>query len=101
MALKSSPLRKRYFLVHMKGANGIRAHAERIARTTGTAMKFIHGEYFILLTNQIDKHKVSDIITREFPSASIITVSGTIKKCKRIIEYGISASSPQQPPGNR
>lgn len=79
-------MRKRYFLIRVPGNSSVKDTAQSMAMKTGTRLKFYQGEYFILLSNQFDKDRVSDSIQRWFPQASVITVSGTMKKCKRVIE---------------
>jgi len=57
-----------------------------LIRLFRTKRKFNSNGYYIFLTDQFKKEKVCSFIRRSYTGLSIITVSGTIKKCKTKIK---------------
>ncbi len=51
-----------------------------------TRLKFIEGRYAIFLSDQFSKNEACSTILHEFNDIGVITVSGTIRKCKKIMK---------------
>lgn len=48
--------------------------------------KFAEREYAIFLTNQFYKEQFIEFVRSRFPTVEPVTTSGTIKKCKSVME---------------
>ena len=54
----------------------------KIRTKFGSKMKFREDPYAIVLTDQFQKDTLCHFIEKELAGIAVITVSGTIKKCK-------------------
>ncbi len=81
--MKGSIIRKRYILVFWESGS------ERMDRYLynyyEVKRKYKNENFSIYLCNQLNKSTISSIILKK--GGNIITVSGTIKKCKRLLLY--------------
>ncbi|MFG1460475.1 MAG: hypothetical protein AAE987_03740 [Thermoplasmataceae archaeon] len=82
--MKGSTIRKRYILMQADSEN-LKAVVNDIHRKFGTKLKWTDGNNAIVLTDQFQKDVICQYIQNK-TSVSIITVSGTIKKCKSLLE---------------
>ncbi len=57
----------------------------KIASVTGSSRKFAEGKYAVVLTDQIRKEAVCSMIESGFPVITVVTVSGTINKCRKVM----------------
>ena len=83
--MKGSPYRKRYILVEfseMKSADYLSVECRRIFNTRE---KFRNRSFIIIKTDQFLKDQVCSYISNRIKGVKIITVSGTIRKCKKSI----------------
>ena len=55
---------------------------DKIRTKFGSKMKFREDPYAIVLTDQFQKDTLCHFIEKELAGIAVITVSGTIKKCK-------------------
>ena len=54
-------------------------------RSMKCKLKFSEGEYSIFLTDQFRKQELSEYMSSYYGDVEIVTVSGTIRKCKTIM----------------
>jgi len=81
--VKGSLYRKRYFLFyHPEMSQFIKTLSGDLFRTMKSKLKFSYGEYSIFLTDQFRKQELSEYMSSYYGDVQIITVSGTIRKCK-------------------
>ncbi len=81
--MKGSPYRKRYVLIEfseMKSADYLSMECRRIFNTRE---KFRDSSFIIVKTDQFLKDQLCTFVEQRIKGVKIITVSGTIKKCKR------------------
>ncbi len=81
--MKGSPYRKRYILIEfseMKSADYLSMECRRIFNTRE---KYRDRSFIIIKTDQFLKDQVCTFVEQRIRGVRIITVSGTIKKCKR------------------
>ncbi|MGP6220177.1 hypothetical protein [Caldiplasma sukawensis] len=81
--MKGSPFRKRYILIY-KHPKEERMRRD-VFRIFGAKKKYDDGKYVIYLTDQFLKEGVLAFVRREYGPVTIYT-SGTIKKCKKVIQ---------------
>lgn len=81
--MKGSNIRKRYILLKANNEN-LNATVNDLYRKFGTKLKWINGDNAIVLTDQFQKDVICQYIQNK-TGVSIITVSGTIKKCKSLL----------------
>lgn len=82
--MKCSPYRKRYML--LEGTREDLDIAVRdIFRNFKAKEKFKTDNYSIILGDQFSKDYIASYVRRKLKGVSVITVSGTIKKCKEKI----------------
>ncbi len=84
--MKGNPLRKRYILLFSGNSDFTRERSRAIEKATATRLKFVEGKYAIFLSDQFRKNEACSTISHEFSGVSVVTVSGTIRKCKRIMK---------------
>ena len=84
--MKGNPLRKRYILLFSRDSGFTRDTCRSIERATAARLKFTEGKYAIFLSDQFRKNEACSTISHEFSGVSVVTVSGTIRKCKRIMK---------------
>ena len=90
--MKGSEIRKRYILLHSKKMTPVLANLEKeLFSVFRSKSKFADKEYAIFLTNQFNKNKFIEFIRHGFPTVETVVTSGTIKKCKTIMESHRSA----------
>ena len=82
--MKGSTIRKRYILIQADSEN-LKAVVNDIHRKFGTKLKWTDGNNAIVLTDQFEKDSICKYIQNK-TGASVITVSGTIKKCKSFLK---------------
>ena len=56
--------------------------SDRLMSTFGARKKANGDRYLIVLTDQFRKDSLCSFVEAEFPECSVITVSGSIRKCK-------------------
>lgn len=79
--LKGSILRKRYILIHSKySINGIDKY---LYKFYNIKRKYKNDSFMIFLCDQFNKDNIIKIIEKK--GYDVIYVSGTIKKCKKIM----------------
>ncbi len=83
--MKGSAIRKRYILVRGTGTDEMKPSLDAILSRFGARTKYTASGYAILLTDQYQKDSLCRYIEENIPSLHVITVSGTIKKCKSYI----------------
>jgi hypothetical protein len=84
--VKGSPYRKRYFLFyHPEMSSLLNTLSGDLYRTMKCKLKFSEGEYSIFLTDQFRKEKLSEYMSSYYGDVEIVTVSGTIRKCKTVM----------------
>lgn len=81
--MKSSPVRKRYVLV-LYGKTDLRRMEKKLSEKFSVRVKHADQKFAIFRTSQFDKDEFCSAIGRQFPEVSIITVSGTIRKCLKV-----------------
>ena len=81
--MKGSNIRKRYILLKANNEN-LNATVNELYRKFGTKLKWINGDHAIVLTDQFQKDVICQYIQNK-TGVSIITVSGTMKKCKSFL----------------
>lgn len=84
--MKSSPYRKRYILLEGE-RNQLDRAVREIFREFKAKEKFRSEKYSIVLGDQFSKDYITSYVRRKLENISIITVSGTIKKCKSSMKY--------------
>jgi stalled ribosome rescue protein Dom34 len=82
--MKCSPYRKRYVLLE-GNREELDMAVKDIYRNFKAKEKFKSLNYSIILGDQFSKDYIASYVRRKLPNISIITVSGTIKKCKEKI----------------
>ncbi len=82
--MKGSKIRKRYILLNANNDN-LRGTVSDLYRRFGTKLKWINGDHAIILTDQFQKEAICQYLQNK-TCVSIITVSGTIKKCKSFLD---------------
>ena len=80
--MKGSLYRKRYVLIKEENNGGLEIALNRIRSKFGSKVKFRQDCYAIVLTDQFQKDNLCHFIEKELAGIAVITVSGTIKKCK-------------------
>jgi len=84
--LKGNVLRKRYFLLRFENCGERRRSVEQdLYRTFAAKIKYRDPEFTIVLTDQFQKDFVARYIMKHYSCVDIISVSGTIRKLKRIM----------------
>ncbi|MHB1707854.1 MAG: hypothetical protein ACYCT2_00050 [Thermoplasmataceae archaeon] len=84
--MKGSLYRKRYFLFHHpEMSNFLNTLSGDLYRSMKCKLKFSQGEYSIFLTDQFRKQELSEYMSSYYGDVEIVTVSGTIRKCKTIM----------------
>ena len=84
--MKGSPYRKRYFLFHhAEMSNLLNTLSGDLYRSMKCKLKFSEGEYSIFLTDQFRKQELSEYMSSYYGDVEIVTVSGTIRKCKTVM----------------
>jgi hypothetical protein len=91
--MKGSLFRKRYILLNCEDSDIMQAVEKFAMERYRARIKLRENRYIILLTNQFQKESLCSNIESMFRSARIVTVSGTIRKCLRIMKDQIDASS--------
>ncbi len=91
--MKGSPFRKRYVLLRCKDSDIMKDIEKFAAERYRARIKLAENGFLILLTNQFQKESLCSHIESYFRSAKVITVSGTIRKCMKIMSNQIDASS--------
>lgn len=91
--MKGSLFRKRYVLLNCSNSDDLRAIEKFAVERYRARVKLMENGFLILLTNQFQKESICSNIESLFRSARIVTVSGTIRKCLRIMKNQIDASS--------
>lgn len=86
MLLKGSPIRRRYILLQVGSEAVLQEAMSRAYHRYRCRTRFTSGNYGIVLTDQFHKEAVCDFLESSFPNLRIITVSGTIRKCKKMME---------------
>jgi hypothetical protein len=84
--LKGSVYRKRYVLIKQGIEGNLEMALDKIRAKFGSKLKFREGDYAIVLTDQFQKDNLCSYIENGLNDIAIITVSGTIKKCKEKIQ---------------
>ena len=85
--MKGSIYRKRYILVYADmDQRRISALDKNLFRIFRCRKKYSEQKYLIFLTNQFLREQVVEYINENFRPAMVLTVSGTIKKCKKKIQ---------------
>ena len=85
--VKGSIYRKRYVLVYADTGTGRVASLEKnLFRIFRCRKKFHEPPYLIFRTNQFYREQVIDYIRKNFEDCATLTVSGTMKKCKKKIQ---------------
>ncbi|MCL4329372.1 MAG: hypothetical protein M1533_00005 [Candidatus Thermoplasmatota archaeon] len=79
--MKGSLLRKRYVLLRCPLSLQPRL-SENLLSSFGARKKAYGDRYLIVLTDQFKKDSLCTFVEAEFPECSVITVSGSIRKCK-------------------
>lgn len=80
--MKGSLYRKRYILLKEEAPGGLDGALNQIRMKFGSRVKFREGIYAIVLTDQFQKDALCRFVNADLKGASVVTVSGTIKKCK-------------------
>lgn len=84
--MKGSEYRKRYILVFSRKIDSVLPGLEReLFRTFRSKKKFSGGNYAIFLTNQFYKEQIIGFIKNRFSSVETLITSGTLKKCKTVM----------------
>ncbi|MGC8514617.1 MAG: hypothetical protein ACP5OC_00590 [Thermoplasmata archaeon] len=83
--LKGSLYRKRYVLIKEDSNGNLEVALDKIRTKFGSKMKFREDPYAIVLTDQFQKDSLCLYIEKELKGIAVVTVSGTIKKCKEKI----------------
>lgn len=78
--------RKRYVLIKQGKDGNLEIALDKIRTKFGSKMKFSEGSYAIVLTDQFQKDSLCRYIEKELKGIAVITVSGTIKKCKEKVK---------------
>lgn len=85
--MKGSEFRKRYVVVYSGKLSDILPTLEReLSSVYRARRKYASGDYAIFLTNQFYKDQLIETVRKNFPGAEPIVTSGTMKKCKAVIE---------------
>jgi hypothetical protein len=88
--VKGSIYRKRYVLVYADtGPEKAKSMEKQLFRLFRCKRKYHEHPYLIFLTNQFQREDVVAFINRD-PSFRTLTVSGTIRKCKKVMKEHIS-----------
>ncbi len=80
--MKGSPYRKRYILIQFADPRSCDYLSSETRRIFNTREKFRNETFIIVKTDQFLKEQVCNFIEQKINGVRIITVSGTIKKCK-------------------
>ncbi len=83
--MKGSLYRKRYVLLKAENDGSLDSGLDQIRLKFGSRMKFREGAYAIVLTDQFQKDALCRFVTVGLKGVSVVTVSGTIRKCKKKI----------------
>ncbi|MEM0155773.1 MAG: hypothetical protein QW597_04120 [Thermoplasmataceae archaeon] len=84
--MKGSPYRKRYFLLqHNEMDQFLKTLADDLFHSFRCRLRFNEGQYAIFLTDQFRKLELSEYMSEYYGDVRIVTVSGTIRKCKKVI----------------
>lgn len=83
--VKGSIYRKRYVLVCSDLPQDLRRLENELYRIYRSRKKYHEENYAIFLTDQFYKDGLTEFITKKFPTVGIVTVSGTIRKCKTVM----------------
>ena len=83
--MKGSLYRKRYVLIKGENNGGVEIALNRIRSKFGSKVKFRQDCYAIVLTDQFQKDSLCLYIEKDLKGTVVVTVSGTIKKCKEKI----------------
>ena len=95
--MKGSEIRKRYILLYSKEMTPVLANLEKeLFRVFHSKRKYAEKEYAIFLANQFNKDEVIDFIRNGFPSVETVVTSGTVKKCKAVMESHKIANVPKE-----
>ncbi|MCL4312329.1 MAG: hypothetical protein M1462_07915 [Candidatus Thermoplasmatota archaeon] len=81
--LKGSVIRKRYILVFWESES--EKMDKYLYNYYEIKRKYKKGNFSIYLCNQLNKSTICGLITRK--GGNIVTVSGTIKKCRKSLSY--------------
>lgn len=85
--VKGSIYRKRYLLVYADtDSKGFSALENNLFKLFRCRKKYFDPPYVIFRTNQFYKDRVIEHIRKNFEFCKTITVSGTIKKCKKVMQ---------------
>lgn len=91
--MKGSLFRKRYVLLSCENSDDMSRIEKFAAERYRARAKLKQNNFLIILTNQFQKESLCSNLESGFRSARIIMVSGTIRKCLRIIKNQTDASS--------
>jgi hypothetical protein len=58
-------------------------------------LKFNEGQYAIFLTDQFRKPRLSEYMSEYYGDVRIVTVSGTVRKCKRVMAEDVISRKEQ------
>ncbi len=95
--MKGSEIRKRYILLHSKKMTLVLPNLEReLFRLFRSKRKYAEKEYAIFLTDQFNKDKLIQFITDSSYPAETVVASGTIKKCKAVMESRKKSNAPEE-----
>ncbi|MCW6168689.1 MAG: hypothetical protein LVQ96_02650 [Thermoplasmatales archaeon] len=90
--MKGSEIRKRYVLVYSSSLDSVLRQMDSNLTKLGCKRKFRNNFYAIYLANQYNRDDVIDSINMIDNVRTIIT-SGTIKKCKDVMNEDIKRNS--------
>jgi hypothetical protein len=82
--VKGSLKRRRYVLIAHSGAD-LRKLERALSGKHEARVRLTRGEFAVIGTNQLEKDGLCKEIESLFPDVRIVTVSGTIHKCLRVI----------------
>ncbi|MCL4350264.1 MAG: hypothetical protein M1535_02300 [Candidatus Thermoplasmatota archaeon] len=84
--MKCSPYRKRYILIQVVNRQQGDFLVKNLGKIFHVKEKYRDQKHSIILTDQFLKDQVCLQIQKNGDSAMVITVSGTIKKCKKMMQ---------------
>lgn len=70
----------------------LKTMADDLFRSVKCRLKFSEDEYSIFLTDQFRKPNVSEFISTYYDDVRIVTVSGTMRKCKKVMAEDVMKS---------
>lgn len=84
--VKGSQIRKRYVLVIADTEDRLNLGLKSVFGKFGSRTKYTDRLFAVVLTDQIQKEALCKYVDSMIPGMNVVTVSGTIRKCKEIIK---------------